>query len=129
MANVGKFTIHWILWGHTNYCIYKQPLFLSGPMRHGRLDATHQESCEVNHLHFEVRYRQGLYHEAPGAGRPENREKRRVELRKDRVLLGGGVGLLVLKLVYIYIYAFLGLEDIESHNYFAFFVGNKKVTK
>ena len=33
-------------------------------MCHGRLDATHQESCEVNHLHFEVRYRQGLYHEA-----------------------------------------------------------------
>ena len=115
MANVGKFTIHWILWGHTNYCIYNQPLFLSGPMRHGRLDATHQESCEVNHLHFEVRYRQGIYHEAPGAGRPENREKRRVELRKDRVLLGGGVGLLVLKLVYIYIYMLFWDWKISSH--------------
>eukprot|EP00434_Breviolum_minutum_P042763 symbB.v1.2.038077.t1/scaffold5811.1/size23414/2 len=41
-------------------------LGLVGPTALGataRLDARHQESCEVNHLHFEVRYRQGLYHE------------------------------------------------------------------
>ena len=69
------------------------PFLARNAKKLGRLDATHQESCEVNHLHFEVRYRQGLYHEALEAD-PETKDEWTKSGMIEVLLGGGGVVLL-----------------------------------